>query len=95
MSARKVTVATDYGLRISAQLEGRIRRCRATVRAAIQKQLAEIAATAGARGPRFKAAAHKGPPLRFYVYEGYRIAYQLDSAARRVIVLGIELLPAD
>jgi hypothetical protein len=95
MRVRKVTVATDYGLRISAQLEGRIRRCRASVRAAIEKQLGEIAAAAGTRGPRLKPPAQKEPPLRFYVYEGYRIAYQLDSDARRVVVLSIDLLPVD
>ena len=95
---RKVTVATDYGLRISAQLEGRIRRCAPAPRCArrrSRKQLGEIAAAAGIRGPRLKPPAQKEAPLRFYVYEGYRIAYQLDSAARRVIVLGIELLPVD
>jgi hypothetical protein len=96
MTVRKVKVPPlDYGLRISAPIEARMRRCRAPVRAAIQRQLAEIAATAGTRGARFKAPVQKDPPLRFYVYEGYRIVYQLDPDARRVVVLGIELLPVD
>jgi mRNA-degrading endonuclease RelE of RelBE toxin-antitoxin system len=96
LAGRNPVVAPDYVVRISAELEGRMRRCHASVRTAIQKRLAEIAASAG-NNPRRRAKAldQKHPPLRFYVYEGYRIAYQLDSESRRVVVLDIELLPVD
>jgi hypothetical protein len=85
-------VAADYGVRMSAEIEGRMRRCRASVRAAIQKQLGDIAASAGGTRRRAKVPEPKEPPLRFYVYEGYRISYQLDSETRRVVVLDIQLL---
>jgi mRNA-degrading endonuclease RelE of RelBE toxin-antitoxin system len=91
----KVPVVTaDYGVRMSTEIEARMRRCRASVRAAIQKQLGEIAASAGSNRRRAKVPEQKEPPLRFYVYEGYRIAYQLDSETRRVVVLDIQLLAA-
>jgi hypothetical protein len=86
---------TDYDIRISAELGGRMRRCRAPVRAAIQRQLAEIAASAGNSRRRAKVPEQKQPPLRFYVYEGYRIGYRLEAESRRVVVLDIELLPVD
>jgi mRNA-degrading endonuclease RelE of RelBE toxin-antitoxin system len=96
ISGKVKVVTNDYVVRISTEIEGRMRRCHASVRTAIQKRLAEIAVSAGnARRRRAKAVDQKHPPLRFYVYEGYRIAYQLDSATRRVVVLDIELLPVD
>jgi mRNA-degrading endonuclease RelE of RelBE toxin-antitoxin system len=96
-SSGKITgVTNDYVVLISAEIEGRMRRCHAAVRMAIQERLAEIAVSAGNnRRRRAKALEQKHPPLRFYVYEGYRIAYQLDSASRRVVVLDIQLLPVD
>jgi hypothetical protein len=92
---------SSYGFQISAEIERRMRRCRAPMRAAIQKQLDEIAASAGnasARGAKkavrpAKAPVRKEPPLRFYVYEGYRVAYQLDADSRKVVVLDLEPLP--
>ena len=89
------SATTDYDVRISVEIEARIRRCRASVRAAIQRQLAEIAAGAGNNRRRVKVPEQKQPPLRFYVYEGYRIAYKLEADSRRVVVLDIELLPVD
>jgi mRNA-degrading endonuclease RelE of RelBE toxin-antitoxin system len=32
--------------------------------------------------------------MRFYVYEGYRIFYQLDPRTRRVVVLDFGVVPA-
>ena len=56
------------------------------------RSAAEIA-TAATKGPvASKAAAQKQPPLRFYVYEGYRVFYQVDAGTRRVVVL--DLSPA-
>jgi hypothetical protein len=84
---------SEYGLHIPDELEKRMLRCRAPVRDAIRKRLRDIAIGAGKNRQRVKTAAAREPPLRFYVYEGYKIAYQLDAADRRVIVLDIELLP--
>jgi len=95
-------VTTDFAFHISDEIERRMRRCRAPVREAIRKRLGEIAASAGKSRARAKASdrgarapERKEPPLRFYVYEGYRIAYRLDAASRRLVVLNLELLPAD
>jgi len=86
---------TEYGLQISGELEKRVLRCRASVRDAIRARLRQIAIGAGKARPRVKALVPGEPPLRFYVYEGYRIAYQLDAASRRVVVLDLELLPIE
>jgi hypothetical protein len=92
---------SSYGFQISAEIERRMRRCRAPMRAAIRKRLDEIAASAGNVGSAkrsarpAKAPVRKGPPLRFYVYEGYRVAYHLDPDSRKVVVIELELLPVD
>jgi hypothetical protein len=94
---------SSYGFQISAEIERRMRRCRAPMRAAIRKRLDEIAASAGnvaVAGPKrsarpARALVRKAPPLRFYVYEGYRVAYQLDPDSRKVVVIELELLPVD
>jgi mRNA-degrading endonuclease RelE of RelBE toxin-antitoxin system len=85
---------TEFGFHISADVEKRMGRWRAPVREEIRRRLAEIAASAGNSRAQTKTKAldRKEPPLRFYVYEGYRIAYQIDEENRRVVVLDIELL---
>jgi mRNA-degrading endonuclease RelE of RelBE toxin-antitoxin system len=97
--SRSKAAMPEYGFHISAEIEKRMRRCRAPIRVAIRKRLDEIAISAatlaGKGGRRAKASARKGPALRFYVYEGYRIAYQLDPESRKVVVLDLELLPVD
>jgi mRNA-degrading endonuclease RelE of RelBE toxin-antitoxin system len=94
-SAKLTVPAVEYGFQLSDEIERQMRRCRASVRTAIRKRLAEIAASAGQSRRHGKATDKKEPPLRFYVYEGYRIAYQLNSSRRRVIILNIEVLPVD
>jgi mRNA-degrading endonuclease RelE of RelBE toxin-antitoxin system len=93
--ARLTVAVTEYGFQISDEIERRMRRCRAPLREAIQKRLAEIATSAGQSRRSGKTVVRKEPALRFYVYEGYRIAYQLDAGSRRVVVLDIQLLPVD
>jgi mRNA-degrading endonuclease RelE of RelBE toxin-antitoxin system len=90
------TAPIEYGFHISAEVERRMGRWHAPVREEIRRRLAEIAASAGKGRPQTKTKPldRKEPPLRFYVYEGYRIAYQIDEEHRRVIVLDVELLPA-
>jgi mRNA-degrading endonuclease RelE of RelBE toxin-antitoxin system len=89
-----VSIATsEFGFHISDAVEKRMRRWRAPVREEVRRRLAEIAESAGKVVRKAKAPDRKEPPLRFYVYEGYRIAYQVEEQLRRVVVLDIELLP--
>ena len=81
--------SVDYGLLISKELEGRLGRYRAPIRSAIQSRLKDIARDAGKRKSQRKGAEPREPPLRFYVYEGYRVFYQLDSRTRRLVVLDL------
>ena len=85
---------SEYKVHLATGIEGRIGRCRASVRAAVGASLRNIAATAGASHGRARASLKKGPSMRFYVYEGYRIFYQLDPRTRRVVVLDFGAVPA-
>jgi mRNA-degrading endonuclease RelE of RelBE toxin-antitoxin system len=84
----------EYALRFSTETERRFLRCRATVRAAIRERLESIALAAAKPGRRSKQPSRKEPPLRFYVYEGYRVVYQVDEGTRRVVVLDLVAVPA-
>jgi len=90
-----VATPPQYSLRFSKELERRFTRCRVSVRAAIRERLETIAsAAAKARGgKRGKPAARKGPPLRFDVYEGFRVVYQIDEETRRVVILDLAVVP--
>lgn len=81
-----------YSLSFSREVERRLLRCRASIRAAIRKRLEDIVTTAGrssGRTKRAKIVARGEPPLRFYVYEGFRVVYQVEPETRRVVVLDI------
>ncbi len=78
-----------YGLVMSKELEGKLRRCRAPIRAAIRDQLKDIADAASGLAKAAKPKSPKEPPHRFYVYDGYRVFYQLDAGTRRVVVLDV------
>jgi mRNA-degrading endonuclease RelE of RelBE toxin-antitoxin system len=82
-------VAIEYDLHIPKEIAGRLGRRRAPVRTAIRDRLREIAVTAGGSRARSKRLAPKEPPLRFYVYEGYRVFYQVDPSTRRIVVLDL------
>jgi mRNA-degrading endonuclease RelE of RelBE toxin-antitoxin system len=84
----------EYALRFSKETERRLVRCRASVRAAISERLESIALAAAKLGKRAKQPGPNEPPLRFYVYEGYRVVYQVDAATRRVIVLDLVAVPS-
>lgn len=81
--------ARKYELHVPDEIAKRIRRCRASVRRAIEARLDEIAQAAAERRPsrRREPAPASGPPLRFYVFEGYRVFYRLDPRTRRIVVL--------
>jgi mRNA-degrading endonuclease RelE of RelBE toxin-antitoxin system len=85
---------SEYALRFSKETERRLGRCRASVRAAIRGRLESIALAAAKPSRRSKQPGPNEPPLRFYVYEGYRVVYQVDEATRRVIVLDLAAVPA-
>ena len=78
-----------YALGFSRETERRLLRCRASLRAAIRERLESIALEAAKPGRRLKQPGRKEPPLRFYVYEGYRVVYQVDEQTRRVVVLDL------
>jgi mRNA-degrading endonuclease RelE of RelBE toxin-antitoxin system len=82
----------DYALRFSSETERRFLRCRASVRAAIRDRLESIAQSAAKPSRRSKQPGPNEPPLRFYVYEGYRVVYQVEEATRRVIVLDLAVV---
>ena len=85
----------EYGLKISAEIERRLARCRVSIRTAIRERLQEVAIAAGKTRVRaIKGAEKKHPPLRFYVYEGYRVFYQVDPGTRRVVVLDLSAAKA-
>jgi len=84
----------EYALRFSKETERRLLRCRASVRAAIRGRLESIALAAAKPSRRAKQPGPNEPPLRFYVYEGYRVVYQVDEATRRVIVLDLAAVPS-
>jgi hypothetical protein len=39
--------------------------------------------------PSGQALGSEEPPLRFYVFEGYRVSYAIDPVTRRVVVTTI------
>ena len=76
-----------YGLHISTDIERRLARCRASIRGAIRERLQEIALEAEKGSGRSKRLEQKEPPLRFYIHDSYRVFYQVDPVARRIVVL--------
>jgi mRNA-degrading endonuclease RelE of RelBE toxin-antitoxin system len=84
----------EYALQFSRETERRLQRCRASLRAAIRERLASIAREAAKPTRRLKRPGRREPPLRFYVYEGYRVVYQLDEQTRRVVVLDLVQVPS-
>jgi hypothetical protein len=87
-------MTNEYKVHLGTGIEGRIGRSRASVRAAVGDSLRNIAITAGESHGRARGLAKKGPLMRFYVYEGYRVFYQLDQRTRRVMVLNFDVVPA-
>ena len=84
----------EYSLAFPPEVERRFRRCRASTRAAISQRLQDIISAAGRSRARSYRIGSQEPPLRFYVYEGFRVVYQVDPGTRRVIVLDIAAVPS-
>jgi hypothetical protein len=83
-----MTPTDEYTLAIPDDVERLLGRCRASIRKTIQARLDEIVIGAASSALSRGVGLHE-PPLRFYVYEGYRISYQVDAASRRVVVLDL------
>jgi hypothetical protein len=80
----------EYRLDIPKEIGLRLRRCRASIRKAIQVRLANIAELETARpSSRSTRAPPVGPPLRFYSSESYRVSYRIDRELRKVVVLAL------
>jgi mRNA-degrading endonuclease RelE of RelBE toxin-antitoxin system len=78
----------QYALSMGDDVERQLGRCRASLRQSIRKKLQEIVEAAGARpSPRAKRSPPAGPPLRLYVFEGYRVSYEVNPVTRTVTVL--------
>ena len=77
----------EYTLHIPDEIERQLDRCRIPLRDSIRKRLDEIVKDASSRPVKGKPSLLKGPPQRFYVFEGYRVSYQVNQVTRRVVVV--------
>ena len=84
-SRRKVHTVTT--IMASILTERRMVPYRVSIRQAIRTRLGQNSRARGKGPPARASAARKQPMLRFNADEGYRIAYQVDSQTRRVVVL--------
>lgn len=83
-----------FTLHIPSDVEAQLRRCRASIQESIRKRLQEIVdrlATKPAARP--GTPAPQGPLPRFYVYEGYRVSYQVNPITRKVVLVALEAAP--
>jgi hypothetical protein len=87
------SAAKQYTLQLTGDIARKLQRCRASLRQSIEKKLQEITAAASASASPVQAAGAEGPPLRFYVSEGYRVSYVIRRAGRTVAVLDIRNEP--
>jgi mRNA-degrading endonuclease RelE of RelBE toxin-antitoxin system len=77
----------QYTLHIPDEIERQLGRCRVPLRDSIRRRLDEIVKDASSRVIKAKPSLPKGPPQRFYVFEGYRVFYQVNPITRRVVVV--------
>ena len=89
---------TPFTLHIGDDIQRKLDRCTALMRTSIRKRLqttvddlTNAKAPPGRRAAKSPAVVPFGPPLRFYVWEGYRVSYRVDPVDRSVVVL--ELIP--
>jgi mRNA-degrading endonuclease RelE of RelBE toxin-antitoxin system len=77
-----------FTVQMADELQRQLRQIRVSLRASIREQLQGIAEDAAARVTvSGRAPVVEGPPLRFYVSEGYRVSYRVDPSTRSVTVL--------
>jgi hypothetical protein len=78
-----------FTLQIPSDIERELRQCRSSLQTSIRKRLQEIADGASALPSKSRPPASREPPLRFYVFEGCRVSYQLNAVTRTVVVLDL------
>jgi hypothetical protein len=88
VATTKIVGSAKYALHIPTSLERRLKRCREAVRTAIRTQLQEIADVAG-DARKVKGPTNGAPGLRFYIHESYKVSYEVNTKARRVVLLGL------
>jgi mRNA-degrading endonuclease RelE of RelBE toxin-antitoxin system len=76
-----------FTLHIHKSVERQLNRCRASIRKTIGDRLQALVDDLTIRPVASKSAVAEGPPLRFYVWEGYRISYQVNPFTHVVEVL--------
>ena len=82
---------TNFTVRIPKEVDAELQKCRASIRESIRKKLQEIVDSLTTQPTlRGRATTSKAPPLRFYVFEGYRISYQVDPVIRSVVVTKLQ-----
>jgi hypothetical protein len=74
----------QYTLQVPKDVERQLSGCRLSIRRSIEARIQTIVAEASSKGTR---AASQGPPLRFYVFEGCRVTYQVNPVTRTVHLL--------
>jgi mRNA-degrading endonuclease RelE of RelBE toxin-antitoxin system len=77
----------QYTLHIPDEIERQLGRCRVLLRDSIRRRLDEIVKEASSREVKGKPVVPMGPAQRFYVFEGYRVFYQVDPVTHRVVVI--------
>ena len=82
-----------YTLQMKKDVAQRLRNCRASIRQSIERKLQEIIAMAAEGRPAKPRSRPIGPPLRFYVFEGYRVSYEVNPLTRKVLVLELRNEP--
>jgi mRNA-degrading endonuclease RelE of RelBE toxin-antitoxin system len=85
-----------YTLQIPKAIKGQLQRCRASIQRTIAERLRVIVESVVAPSVQAdgrvgrKPRPEKGPLSRFYVLEGYRVSYLVNTVTRRVVVLELK-----
>jgi mRNA-degrading endonuclease RelE of RelBE toxin-antitoxin system len=80
-----------FTLLMSKEIEAQLRRCRGTIRNSIRRRLQEITSELSEHPTKVELPAPPpGPPLRFYVSDGYRVFYSINPITRNVVVLKLQ-----
>jgi mRNA-degrading endonuclease RelE of RelBE toxin-antitoxin system len=83
----------QYTLQIRQEVERQLSGCRVSIRRSIRKKLQEILDLADDRPAGRRPIVADAPPLRFYVFEGYRVSYEINPRTRRVVVMELRAEP--
>jgi mRNA-degrading endonuclease RelE of RelBE toxin-antitoxin system len=83
----------QYTLQIRQEVERQLSGCRASIRQSIRKKLQQIVDLADDRPAGRRPTVAAAPPLRFYVFEGYRVSYEINPRTRRVVVIELRAEP--